>query len=73
MLCQNTCGDIFLPWFPMSDSRIAGLKAAGTVVLLAAGIIVMPGRWNTDHWETTSGQQLDDPWKWMPMPPPVNA
>jgi len=55
----------------MTDTRIEGIKTAGTRVLLAAGFMVMPGLWNGTNWVTESGGVLDDPWKWMPMPEPI--
>jgi len=64
---------VFLPWFAMTDSRIADIKTAGTLILLAAGMIVMPGRWDGENWVTRSGVVLDEPWKWMPMPEPISA
>jgi len=63
---------LILPWSPMTDSRIATLKTAGTVILLASGPFLMPGRWNGTQWVTESGSALDDPWKWMPMPEPIS-
>lgn len=64
---------VFLPWFAMTDSRVVTMKTDGTLILLASGYIVMPGRWNGENWVTESGGVLDDPWKWMPMPDPVNT
>lgn len=64
---------IFLPWFAMTDTRIETIKTDGTFILLAAGMIVMAGQWNGTNWVTESGSVLDEPWKWMPMPEPVNA
>lgn len=78
---MTACGDrrqlqrdaVFFPWFAMTDSRIADIKGTGTVILLAAGMVVMPGLWDGTNWVTESGLVLDEPWKWMPMPDPVNA
>ena len=76
---MNFCGGrptstriaVFLPWFAMTDTRIAAIKTTGTVILLATDVFVMPGLWNGTQWVTESGMALDDPWKWMPMPESV--
>lgn len=59
---------VFLPWFSMSDSRIPSIKANGTVILGAFGVLVIRGLWNGENWVTESGIVLDEPWKWMPTP-----
>jgi len=66
--CRGTVMEsVFLPWFPMTDSRIQGIKANGTVILVASGLLVIRGLWNGENWVTESGIVLDEPWKWMPV------
>lgn len=65
LLCH---GPIVAPWFPMSDTRIRGIKAAGTYVILVSGLLAIEGCWNGENWVTRGGEVLDEPWKWMPQP-----
>ncbi len=62
---------VFLPWFAMTDSRIADIKTAGTQILIAGQLLVIPGSWNGENWVASDGLVIEDPWKWMPMPEPV--
>lgn len=65
--CRGTVMEsVFLQWFPMTDARIDSIKADGTVILGAFGLLVIRGLWNGENWVTESGIVLDEPWKWMP-------